>query len=44
MKLPDFGDVLKQGKWFLLGITKVSSVLQELKFEPKFLGYLTSHR
>jgi hypothetical protein len=40
MKRPEFEDVLRIGKCFL----QVSCILQEFKFPPKFLGYLTGHR
>jgi hypothetical protein len=43
MKLPDFGDILKIGLFFIEAL-RVSCVLQEFKFMPKFLGYLTDHR
>jgi hypothetical protein len=44
-KHPDFEGVLKIGKWlFFLQVVRVSCLLQEFKFTPIFLGYLTSHR
>jgi hypothetical protein len=44
MKHPDFGDVLKIGKWFFLQVLRVSYVLQEFTFLPKFLSYHMDHR
>jgi hypothetical protein len=44
MKRPDFGDVLKIRKLCIFfKVLGVSCLLQELKFPPKFLGYLTGH-
>jgi hypothetical protein len=43
MKRPDFEDVLKIVKWEFQ-VLRVSCVLQEFKFPPKFLSYLKGHR
>jgi hypothetical protein len=43
IKRPDFEDVLEIYKFFFR-VLRVSYILQELKFPPKFLGYLTGHR
>jgi hypothetical protein len=43
LKLLDFGDVLKTGMWCYL-VLRMSCILQEFKFPPTFLGYLTGHR
>jgi hypothetical protein len=37
------GDILKIGKWFFFQVLRVSCVLQELKFLPKFLSYHKDH-
>jgi hypothetical protein len=45
MKRLDFGDVLRIGKWGgRVQVLRISCLLQQLKFPPKFLGYLTGHR
>jgi hypothetical protein len=43
MKRPDFREFLKIGKCFFQ-VLRVSCVLQEFKFLPKVLCYLTGHR
>jgi hypothetical protein len=43
MKCLDFGDVLKYTNGFLQ-VLRVSCILQEFKFSPKFVGYPTGHR
>jgi hypothetical protein len=40
MKLPYFGDVLKTVKLFF-HVLRISCVVQDFKFQPTFLGYLT---
>jgi hypothetical protein len=42
MKIPNFFDVLKRDKLFFQ-VFRVSCLLREFKFPPKFLGYLTGH-
>jgi hypothetical protein len=44
MNFPDFGGVLKIGKYFFFQMLSISCLLQVLKFPPKFLGYLTGNR
>jgi uncharacterized membrane protein YgdD (TMEM256/DUF423 family) len=43
MKSSDFGDVLKIGECLFCQVLRVSRLLQESKFPPKCLGYLTGH-
>jgi hypothetical protein len=42
-KCPDFG-VLKNRQMEFFWCLMISCVLQEFKYQPTFLGYLTGHR
>jgi hypothetical protein len=43
MKRSDFEDILKINKWLFFQVLRISCMLQEFIFPPKFLGHLTSH-
>jgi hypothetical protein len=43
VKRPEFENVLKSRQMFFQ-MLRFSCLLQEFKFTPKFLGYLTDHR
>jgi hypothetical protein len=43
LKIPDFEHVLKIGKC-RFRVLYIFCLLQEFKFQPKYLGYLTGHR
>jgi hypothetical protein len=42
MNRPEFGDVLKIGKWFSQ-VLSVPCLPQEFKFQHKFVGYFSGH-